>query len=293
MRFFKSLWLIPMGERLSVSPFFLIMAAAAMFFGYADMFFIAYLSAFFHECAHIAAARSLRVGISRIEILPFGICGKLGAGFVKNPYKEILIAAAGPLCSGILALSLCFVSPKVPELKALCAYAVNVNLALLLINLVPALPLDGGRIVKGLISINSGAVRAYNIMLRVSRFPIAVIVAVSVMLLLMNDFNLSLIMIGAFLLGNLSFEQKNLSMISLREMLYYKDALRRDRLCPVIRMAAHSEARAGLFLRRLGSYKYHIIDVIDDNGEIIKTVTESQIISALINRSVRLTMGEI
>ena len=60
MRFFKSLWLIPMGERLSVSPFFLIMAAAAMFFGYADMFFIAYLSAFFHECAHIAAARSLR-----------------------------------------------------------------------------------------------------------------------------------------------------------------------------------------------------------------------------------------
>ena len=293
MRFFKSLWLIPMGKRLSVSPFFLILAAAAIFCGYAEMFFIAYLSALLHECAHIITARALDVGISRIEILPFGVCGKLSAGFIKNPYKEILIAAAGPLLSGILAVSLCIAASRAPMIKERIEYAINVNLALLIINMVPALPLDGGRILKGLISINLGGVRAYNIVLKISCFPIAVIIAVAVMLLLVKDFNMPLILIGAFLLGNLSYEQKNLNIISLRELLYYKDGLRRDRFCQVKRMAAHSEVRAGLFLRRLGYYKYHIIDVIDDRGVIIKTVTESQIISALINRSIRLTMGEI
>ncbi len=293
MKFFKSLWLIPIGRRISVSPFFLIMTAASIAWGYWDIFFISYASALIHECAHILTARSLKVGISRIEILPFGICGKLSAGFIKNPYKEILIAAAGPLCSGVAALVLCAAASKTNAFKEQLIYGININIALIIINLIPALPLDGGRILKGLISINCGAVRAYNIMMRVSRFPIGGIAAASVILLLINDFNMSLILIGAFLLGNLSLEQKNISIISLREILYYKDALKRSEFCPVTRMAAHSSVSAGLFLRRLGCYKYHIIDVINDDGVIIKTVTESQIISALINRSIRLTMGEI
>ena len=293
MKFFKSLWLIPMGTRLSVSPFFLIMAGFAILWGYADMFFIAYASALVHECAHIIMARSLKVGITRIEIMPFGICGKLSAGFIKNPYKEIMIAAAGPMCSGILALILCFAASKLPEYREYIVYGININLAIMILNLLPALPLDGGRMLKGLLSINCGAVRAYNMMVRISYVPIGGIIVVSVMLLLLNDFNMSLILIGAFLLGNLSLEQKNINIISLREILYYKDSLSRERFCPVVRMAAHSSVSAGLFLRRLGCYKYHIIDVINDDGIIIKTVTESQVISALINRSIRLTMGEI
>ena len=70
------------------------------------MFFIAYASALVHELAHIAAANRLKVGISRIEIHPFGICGKLGAGFIKSPVKEILIAGAGPLCLSLIHISI-------------------------------------------------------------------------------------------------------------------------------------------------------------------------------------------
>ena len=40
-------------------------------------------------------------------------------------------------------------------------------------------------------------------------------------------------------------------------------------------------------------YKYHIIDVIDDDGKITKTVTEGQLLNALISKSIRLSMGEI
>lgn len=291
----KNLWLIPIGRHISVSPFFIVLGFASVMWDYADVFFVSYLSAFLHECAHIVTARALKVGIRRIEVLPFGICGKLGAGFIKNPYKEIIIATAGPLLSGMLSLFLCQLSESRMLLKyqSIIEYGININIALMIINLVPALPLDGGRILKGLISINCGAVRAYNIMIKISRVMIIAILGAAVLLLLINDFNLSLILIGAFLLGNLTLEQKNISIISLREILYHKDSLERSGFCPVVRLAAHSSVSANLFLRRLGCYKYHIIDVVDDDGVIIKTITESQLISALINRSIRLTMGEI
>lgn len=172
-------------------------------------------------------------------------------------------------------------------------YGIKINLSLMILNLVPALPLDGGRIAKAIISINLGAVRASNLMLKISRVPIIGMLLVSVWLLLTNDFNLSLILIGAFLLGNLSIEQKNISLISLKEILYYKTRLKRTEFCQVTRMAAHESVPARLFLRKLGCYKYHIIDVIDDDGKITKTVTEGQLLNALISKSIRLSMGEI
>lgn len=290
MRYFKGL--VPIGKRVAVSPLFLVLAAASVLGGYADMFFIAYASALVHELAHIAAANRLKVEISRIEIHPFGICGKLGAGFIKSPVKEILIAGAGPLCSGVAALILFWASRKLGG-GQLVSYGIRINLSLMIINLLPALPLDGGRIAKGALSLAVGGIRAYNLMIKFSKIPIAAILGFSVYLLLTSDFNLSLILIGVFLLGNLTLEQRNISIISLREILYYKDRLERTEFCPVVRLAAHSSLRANLFVRKLGCHKYHIVDVIDDRGRIIKTVTESQIISALINRSIRLTMGEI
>ena len=289
------IWLIPIGSHLAVSPLFFLLAAASILGGYGNLFFIAYISAFLHELSHVFCGKKLGVSIVRIEILPFGICGKLSAGFIKNPYKEAVIAAAGPAFSGALA-ALLYMLNKNPMLSVYSEaidYGIKINLSLMILNLVPALPLDGGRIAKAIISINLGAVRASNLMLKISRVPIIGMLLVSVWLLLTNDFNLSLILIGAFLLGNLSIEQKNISLISLKEILYYKTRLKRTEFCQVTRMAAHESVPARLFLRKLGCYKYHIIDVIDDDGKITKTVTEGQLLNALISKSIRLSMGEI
>ena len=167
------LWLIPIGSHLAVSPLFFLLAAASILGGYGNLFFIAYISAFLHELSHVFCGKKLGVSIVRIEILPFGICGKLSAGFIKNPYKEAVIAAAGPAFSGALA-ALLYMLNKNPMLSVYSEaidYGIKINLSLMILNLVPALPLDGGRIAKAIISINLGAVRASNLMLKISRVP--------------------------------------------------------------------------------------------------------------------------
>lgn len=289
----NSLKFIKLGKSFWVSPLFLVLAAASWFGGYFELFSIAYCSALVHELMHIAAARRLGIPVARVEVLPFGICGRLGVEFIKSPKNELLVAIAGPLTSGALAFAFLLTAPYFPQFGEWIDYGKNVNLSLMLLNLMPTLPLDGGRVVKALLSEMIGVIRAYNIVLKLSRVVISVIIVLAVVLLLVSDFNFSLIMIGVFLLGSLSAEQKNISIVSLKEILYHKNKLHDSGLCRSERLATNSSTPARQFLRRISSHKYYIIDVVDDNGRITKSVTESQVLSALINRSIRLSFGDI
>ncbi len=277
-------------KRLWISPLFVLLLAAAFFGGYLSLFLIAYGSAMLHELTHIFAARKLKIPVSRIEILPFGICGRLGVDFIKNPAFETSVAAAGPIMSGVLALALNFAAPYLMQYRhyyEYIEYARNINLSLMALNLLPALPLDGGRIFKAALSMRMGAIRAYNITLKTSRIVIAALLLIAVALLVTSDFNFSLILIGVFLLGSLAAEQKNISLISLREILYHKNKLKDLGLCRAEHIAADENEPARSLLRLLSSHKYYIIDVIDSNGRLTKSVTESRVLATLINQSIR------
>lgn len=280
-------------NKLWISPLFLVLLISAWLGGYLELFGAAYCSAMLHELTHVFTARRLKIPVSRIEVMPFGICGRLGVDFIKSPARELLIAAAGPIMSGILAASAHIAAAALPQEYALLIYVRNINAALFMLNLLPALPLDGGRILKAILSEKTGIIRAYNLVLKISRVVVAAVIAASVALLLTCSFNFSLILIGVFLLGSLAAEQKSISMISLKEILYHKNKLKDLGMCRSERLAADSRTAARRFLRSISSHKYYIIDVVGDSGKIIKTVTESQVLEALINKSIRINFSEI
>lgn len=105
-----------------------------------------------HETAHLAAAFLLRVNVTDIRILPFGASMRM-----ENPYhlprlKLALIAISGPAAN--LFLLLLFSSLAQWNLLShwMAKRLLAPNLALLIFNLLPALPLDGGRILCALLS---------------------------------------------------------------------------------------------------------------------------------------------
>lgn len=286
------MYFIKLKNRLYISPLFLILFIAAFCGKFMPYFIIAYSSALIHEICHILAAKRLGIPISHIEILPFGICGRLGTEFIKSPKYEFLIAIVGPMCSGCLAFIFFVLSMHLPF--DMIKYAKDINIALCVLNLFPTLPLDGGRMLKAVLSEALGILRAYNIMIKLSRILIIFIISLSIVLLISRDFNFSLIMIGAFLLGSLSSEQKTISQISLKQILYHKNKLSELGLCRSERFVAKSKTPARHILKRMSSHKYYIIDVVDEkNGRIIKSVTETTVLDALINKSIRITFGDV
>ena len=100
-----------------------------------------------HELAHALVARRNGVKVAGITLWLFGGVSQLD-GEPKNAGAEALIAGVGPLTSLAVAL-IAFVLgllPFPPLAADLIAWLALVNVALALFNLVPAFPLDGGRL---------------------------------------------------------------------------------------------------------------------------------------------------
>ena len=112
-----------------------------------------------HELSHSIVARRNGVKVSGITLWLFGGVSRL-EGEPTNARAEALIAAVGPLTSLVIA-AFAFVLAAVTSgsalLSALFTWLVFVNVVLGLFNLVPAFPLDGGRILSSLLWWRSGS----------------------------------------------------------------------------------------------------------------------------------------
>ncbi|MGD9694856.1 MAG: site-2 protease family protein [Thermoleophilia bacterium] len=109
-----------------------------------------FASILLHELGHAVQARRDGMEIDGITLWLFGGVARF-TGMFPSAGAEFRIAAAGPLVSLLLGgglVGLAFL-PGLPEpVDAVCAWLGFINLALLVFNLIPALPLDGGRMLR-------------------------------------------------------------------------------------------------------------------------------------------------
>jgi len=157
---------IPLEARVS---FFVMLAAVLLFMGGLSGIFLvllAFSSVILHELGHALVARKLGVGVSGIELHFFGGVAKLMSQ-PRSDADEVKIAAAGPAVSFVLAGLgfLLYFATGLGFFQLLGA----VNLVIAVFNLIPALPMDGGRIMRALLSHRIGFRRATHTAVKVSR----------------------------------------------------------------------------------------------------------------------------
>jgi stage IV sporulation protein FB len=114
-----------------------------------------YSSVLLHEFGHLLTARFFGIAAERITLVIFGGMVSL-TSLGKSPSQAALIASAGPVTSAVLALNTSFL--LLLTRGSLSENAVTVldliktwNTSLVLFNLLPCLPLDGGRIAVALV----------------------------------------------------------------------------------------------------------------------------------------------
>lgn len=258
---------------------------------YLSMFFISWCSAGLHELCHIFAGKRLHVPVSGIVFMPFGLCAPLKESFIKQPWKEILMAFAGPLCNLLLALGFEVARTQVPS--PLTGYGRDVNLAMAVLNLLPCLPLDGGRILRSILNLGTDTLSAYRITTSLSRIIAGGLFTIGIACLITARFQFSFIMIGVFLLGNLFTEQKNISRQALEELLYHNKKLDRETLNFSVSLTAYPHLPARKILRKLSFHRYSLVHVVDKHQHLLYTLTEDEILQALLNHSIRITLQEI
>lgn len=132
-----------------------------------------------HEFGHIFTARAFGVATPDVTLLPIGGVARLER-IPEKPSEEFLIAVAGPLVNVAIALGLVAVagadlspgnlasmeSGRIAMVDRLAA----VNLFLALFNMIPAFPMDGGRVLRALLAIRMGHVRATEVAASIGQF---------------------------------------------------------------------------------------------------------------------------
>ncbi len=120
-----------------------------------------FLAILIHELSHSLVAKRYGANVVEIVLFIFGGVSRI-ENIPKEPKKEFYIAIAGPLSS--LALSLFLFVPH--RLTFLFGFF---NLVLALFNLIPAFPMDGGRVLRSLLSTRYGFIRATKISANVGK----------------------------------------------------------------------------------------------------------------------------
>lgn len=175
-----------------------------------------FASILLHELGHALVARRNGVEIEEIDLWLLGGVARM-AGYPKTAAAELRFAIAGPAVTLLVAAAFVAIGAALPTsspeaLRALVEYQAFVNLAILVFNLIPAFPLDGGRIARALIWGRIGDVeRATGIAASIGRgfgFAMIVLGVTGALLGAFGGFWLALI--GIFVIAAAKAEEKGL-----------------------------------------------------------------------------------
>ena len=117
-----------------------------------------------HELGHALAARAVGIKTHGIVLLPIGGLAQLER-IPRNPWHELFIALAGPAVNVLIVLLLLplvgtrwgleLLAPVSTFGGALLGRMLAFNVVMILFNLLPAFPMDGGRVLRALLALRS------------------------------------------------------------------------------------------------------------------------------------------
>ena len=132
-----------------------------------------------HEFGHAIAARAFGIHTPDITLLPIGGVARLER-MPDKPWQELVVAAAGPAVNVVIALVLLLglgISGSLFDLEQMLHHPqvsvavklASFNIVMMLFNLLPAFPMDGGRVLRALLAMVTNYVRATQVATRIGQ----------------------------------------------------------------------------------------------------------------------------
>ncbi len=270
------------GVTLRVHPLFLLILLLYTLAGQGIMIAACVLALALHEAGHYAAACHLRLPVSEIELTPFGGAMQIAGSDGATGRSGFLLAAAGPLVNAICLAASYFVLQR-SAMPFMVWFALS-NLSMLAANLLPILPLDGGRMVLALLSPRFGRPHVFRALLLLGRIAAAALIACSLALALKGLFRPAWMALGCYLFYAASLEEKHGTARFLSALFSRRLRAENGAALPVQHLCVSGGTALYTLLPQLRPAAYHLVSVVDDQGcKILGTVDEAGLYNAVLH----------
>jgi len=232
-----------------------------------------------HEFGHALAARRYGIRTPNITLLPIGGLARLER-MPENPRQEIVVALAGPAVNIVIWAVLVGIVGAEMQLDQLAQIdstgpgflgrLAMVNLILAVFNLIPAFPMDGGRVFRAVLSLSMDRVRATRIAATAGQF-----VALLLGYAGLSTGNPVLVLVAVFVFIAANAESQDVAMRAATRQLLAREAMitRYESLTPQDTV----EVAAAALIRTT----QHEFPVLNPDGSLLGFVTRTALFTAL------------
>lgn len=281
------------GINFIVNDFFILLLLAYGMLGVLAQAVLIFLIVLLHELAHVLAARHYGLQVREVELYPFGGVARLDGMLEISPAVEARVALAGPM-SNFFMLAVALALQQNFNLDGL-AYKLfaKANFTMAIFNLLPVLPLDGGRILRAVWSRKIGLTEATWRTALWGRY-LAVLLALAGCVGLFFHFNdLNMIITAVFIyLAALKHEEATVYLF-LRYLLRKHQELEKLGVLPLKQLVVTCSTTIKKVLPKFSPGNYHMLIIVDQEGKILGNISEYQLIDALFKHGSSLPLGKM
>ncbi len=182
-------------KKISLNPLFLGYLAFLVAIDSTAYMLIIILSSFIHEYAHIIVMKKKGLKIKNLNFSPLGM--RITPTRPISYKDEVTVAAAGPIIN-IFVFSVLYILSFAVKLPYFLSKTAVCNFILGFGNLIPLLPLDGGRILRGILYMYAPKVRN-KVLIITGVFCSLLFWCLGAVVLIKTGYNISVLLIGIYL----------------------------------------------------------------------------------------------
>jgi len=284
------------GVSIRIHPTFLVVLLVYGVLGLATQALLVFGLVLGHELAHLLTAKAYGFKVVGLELFPFGGAAYCDDLFEGRKLEESIMALAGPIFNVVLLFSAQALRWNGLWSGHFADEFVRLNFWLALFNLIPVLPLDGGRVVRALCAEGFGFVRTTKFLAWAGKWLGVLFALYGIVLWGSGKFAegpLTFITLGGFFWFVGSKEISTAHITFLRHLTRKKEELVRKGLMKSIWLTVHRDTPLVRIVEQFTPDRYAMVSLTNEKMGLSKILTETDVLEGMLREGIRFPIGKL